>query len=97
MLLLHGFVAWLVFHCWGLRLGAKWMSRVDPAWANTHFLSSSFLRFCFAVSAIEAAVLIGLVKYSAAGVPLSALVCLAVGTATGLALGRQAYGSNFDV
>ena len=92
MVLLHGFLAWLTSHCWGLRVGAKWMRRVDPGWANTLFLSSSFLRFCFVVSAIEAAALAVLAaQVSTAGFPLPVLVCLAVGTATGLALGREAY------
>ena len=93
MIFVHGFLAWFTAHCWGSRLGAKWMQRVEPAWANSVFVSARFLRFCVILSAIEAADVIFIITQAATGgVPLSVLICLALGTASGVILGRAAYG-----
>jgi hypothetical protein len=92
MIFLHGFLAWLTTHCWGLHFGAKWMRRVDPAWANGLFISASFLRFCLIVSVVEAADLVFLIAIAkGGGFPLPVALCLAAGSATGVALGRAAY------
>ena len=92
MIFVHGFLAWFTAHCWGSRVGANWMRRVDPAWANEVFISPRFLRFCFILTAIEIADIVFILAGNAGvGPPLAVVFCLLSGTGSGLFLGRAAY------
>lgn len=92
MLFLHGFLAWLTGHWWGLRFGAKWRNRVEPGWGNTLFLSSKFLYLGFVVLSLDAAAVGYFVVYVGISKVLSlVLPCLAAGVFTGVVLGSEAY------
>jgi hypothetical protein len=89
---LHGFLCWLIAHCWSCRFGASWRQRRDPASAGRVFLSPSFLRFSLFAMLVE--ILPAIATYATVGgsrACMIALIAAAGGVATGVVHGSAAY------
>ena len=89
---LHGFLCWLIAHCWSCRFGASWRQRREPAAAGRVFLSPSFLRFSLLAILVEIPVAIATYATLGAGqTGLVSLIAVACGVATGLVHGSAVY------
>ena len=89
---LHGFLCWLIAHCWSCRLGAGWRYRREPASAGRVFLSASFFRFSLLAMLVEIPPAIATYTTLGAGKTLlMSLVAAACGVATGVVHGSAVY------
>ena len=89
---LHGFLCWLVAHCWSCRVGASWRFRRDPGTAGRVFLTRSFLRFSLVAMLLEITpAVLTYLNLGPGRAAIIAVMAILAGVATGLAHGSAAY------